>query len=146
MTSAGDYTLLEPGAGVSINLRLVCPTIRVGAALSGHVGVLEGEVPLGGGVQTPYWHEDLDEVLYVLEGEIEFLLDGSWQRASAGTAIFVPARMVHAFRNASDRPARQLVIGPVEVAELIAELGEHPGEQWEGVHELHRSHYTHQQG
>ncbi len=145
MTSVRDCTVLEPGAGVSIDLGLGCPTIKVGASLSSQVGVVEGELPPGGGFQVPHCHEDLDAVFYVLEGEIEFLLDGQWRRAATGSTVFVPAGTVHAFRNASDRSARQLVVGPVEVAELIAELGEHPRERWEEVHERHRSHYANQQ-
>jgi uncharacterized cupin superfamily protein len=129
--SAGDYRLLEPTAGQRIALELGCPTIKVGAALSDQVGVLEGDVAPGGGFQIPPWHEDFDEVFYVLEGEIEFLLDGHWRRAIAGSTVFVRAGTVHAFRNATARPARQLVVGPVEVAELIAELGEHPRRRWE---------------
>ena len=142
MTSVGDYVLLEPPAGRRIDLGLGCPTIKVGAALSDQVGVVEGEVPPGGGFQIPHWHEDLDEVFYVLEGEIEFLLDGHWRRAVAGSTVFVPAGTAHAFRNASGRPARQLVVGSAEVAELIAELGDHPRERWEEIHERHRSHYV----
>jgi uncharacterized cupin superfamily protein len=133
---------LQPGAGASLDLPVGCPTVKVVRPLSDQVGIVEGEVPPGGGFQIPHWHEDLDEVFYVLEGEVEFLLDGGWRRASAGTTIFVPAGTVHAFRNASNRPARQLVIGPAEVAELIAELGEYPRERWEEVHERHRSHYA----
>jgi len=145
MTRFEGFALLEPGAGPVSDLGLGCPTIKVGAALSGQVGVVEGEVPPGGGFQVPHWHEDLDEVFYVLEGEIEFLLEGSWQRAPAGTTMFIPAGVLHAFRNSSDRPARQLVIGLVEVAELIYELGEYPPERWEEVHERHRSHYANQE-
>ena len=146
MTSGGSWTLVNPGKGVSVELGLGRPTIKVGAALSGQVGVVQGKLPPGGGFQIPHWHEDLDEVFYVLEGEIEFLLDGELRLASAGSTVFVPAGTVHAFRNAGDRPARQLVVGPVEVAELIRELGEHPRERWEEVHERHRSHYADQHG
>src|SRR5215471_3241379 len=140
--ATGKCTVLEPGGGISLNLGLGRPTIKVGTLLSGQIGVVEGELPPGGGFQVPHWHEDLDEVFYVLEGEIEFLLDGQWRRARAGSTVFVPAGTVHAFRNTSDRLARQLVMGPVEVVELIAELAEHPREQWEEVHERHRSHYA----
>ncbi|MBV9049365.1 MAG: cupin domain-containing protein [Solirubrobacterales bacterium] len=142
MTSVGDYMLLAPAAGRRIDLGLGRPTIKVGAALSDQVGMVEGEVPPGGGFQIPHWHENLDEVFYVLEGEIEFLLDGYWRRAVAGSTVFVPAGTAHAFRNTSGRPARQLVVGSVEVAELIAELGEHPRERWEQIHKRHRSHYV----
>jgi uncharacterized cupin superfamily protein len=146
MTSVGTHMLVEPGAGVSIELGLGRPTIKVGGALRGQVGVVEGVLPPGGGNQVPHWHEELDEVFYVLKGEIEFLLDGSRQQASAGTTSFVPAGMVHTFRNASDRPAPQLVLGPVKVAELIAELGENPRERWGEVQERHRSHCADQHG
>lgn len=142
MTAAGRCTVVEPGGGVRVDLGLGCPTVKVGGSLSGQVGVVEGELPPGGGFQIPHWHEDLDEVFYVLEGEIEFLLDGQWQRMSAGGTVFVPAGRVHSFRNASERPARQLVVGPPEIAELIAELGDYPRERWEEVHERHRSHYA----
>jgi uncharacterized cupin superfamily protein len=131
--------------GRRVDLGLGCPTVKIGRSLSGQVGVVEGELPPGGGFAVPHWHEDLDEVFYVLEGEIEFLLDGQWRPVGAGSMVFVPAGTVRAFRNASDRPACQLVVGPPEVAELISELGDHPRDRWEEVHERHRSHYRDQQ-
>lgn len=143
MSSLSSCTVLEPGAGVRIDLGIGCPMVKVGRSLSCQIGVVEGELPLGGGFQVPHWHDELDEVFYVLEGKIEFLLGTEWREATAGSTVFVPAGTVHAFRNTSDRPARQLVIGSAEVAELIAELGEHPREQWEEVHQRHRSHYVH---
>lgn len=145
MTSVSRCTVLEPGAGLRIDLGLGCPTVKVGPLLSGQVGMVDGELPSGGGFPVPHWHEDLDEVFYVLEGEVEFLLEGQWRRVGAGSTVFVPAGCVHAFRNASSRPARQLVVGQVEVVELISELGDHPRERWEEVHERHRSHYAKEQ-
>ncbi len=79
----------------------------------------------------------------MLGGEIEYLLDGDWHCAPAGTTVYIPAGAVHAFRNASGRPARQLVIGPPGAIDLITELGQHPRDRWEGVHKRHRSHYAH---
>lgn len=146
MTSVGSYTVLEPGAGVRIDLGRGRPTVKVAGSLSGQVGVVEGELSPGDGFPVPHWHEDLDEVFYVLEGEIEFLLDGQWRPVGAGGTVFVPAGTVHAFRNASERPARQLVVGPPEVAELISELGDYPRERWEEVHQRYRSHYAAQSG
>ena len=79
----------------------------------------------------------------MLAGEIEYLLAGHWQCAPAGSTVFIPAGAVHAFRNASGRPARQLVIGPPGAIDLLTDLGEHPRGRWEQVHERHRSHYAH---
>jgi uncharacterized cupin superfamily protein len=143
MATAHACKLVEPGGGRSIDLGLGRPTIKIGPALSSQVGLVEGELPPGGGFRIPHWHEHLDEVFYVLEGEIEYLLDGEWRPARAGSAVFIPAGAVHAFRNASGRPARQLVVGLPEVAELIADLGDHQRERWEAIHEQHQSHYAH---
>ena len=137
-------TMIEPGEGHAVELGLGRPTIKLGPrGGSSQVGLVEGELPPGGGFRVPHWHDDLDEVFYVLHGEIEFLIDEVWTRARAGTTVFIPAGTVHAFRNTSNHPARQLVIGPPEVAALISDLGDHPRAQWEAVHEHYRSHYAH---
>jgi uncharacterized cupin superfamily protein len=134
---------VAPGEGQSNDLGLGCPTIKLGSRQhSSQIGLVESEVPAGGGFHVPHWHDDLDEAFYVLEGELEFLLEDEWLAAPAGTTVLVPAGTVHAFRNASNRVARQLVIGPPEVAELISELGDHPPQEWESIHERHRSHYA----
>jgi uncharacterized cupin superfamily protein len=143
MAAAGACALVPPGAGVSVELGLGRPTIKVGPPLSAQIGLLESELPPGGGFRVPHWHEDLDEVFYVLQGEIEYLLDGHWRRAPAGTTVFIPAGTIHAFRNASGRPARHLAVGPPGAVELITELGQRPREQWEEAHARHRSHYAH---
>ena len=141
--TAGSATLVAPGTGISVELGLGRPTIKVGPSLSAQIGLVESELPPGGGFRIPHRHEDLYEVFYVLEGEIEYLLESNWRCATAGTTVFIPAGTVHAFRNASGHPARHLVAGPPGAVELIVELGDHPRERWEEVHERHRSHYAH---
>jgi uncharacterized cupin superfamily protein len=142
MSAATQSALVPPGAGVPIELGLGRPMIKVGPPLGAQFAILESELPPGGGFRSAHWHEDLDEAFYVLEGELEYLIDGEWRPAPAGTTVFVPAGNVHAFRNVSERPARHLVVGPPGAVELIAELGQHPRERWEEVHERHRSHYA----
>ena len=126
MSTAGAGTVVPPGAGAVIELGLGRPTIKVGPPLSTQIGLVESELPPGGGFAIPHWHEDLYEVFYVLEGEIEYLLGGDWRRAPAGTTVFIPAGAVHAFRNASGRPARHLVAGPPRAVEMLTELGRAP--------------------
>ena len=62
----------------------------------------------------------------MLEGEIEYLLEGEWRCAPTGTTVFIPAGTIHAFRNDTGRPARQLAVGPPGAVELITELAGHP--------------------
>jgi uncharacterized cupin superfamily protein len=133
--------IVPAGGGDPVQLPFGRPRIKVGAGDgSGQIGLLESELPPGGGFGMPHWHEDLDETFYVLEGEIEYLLDAEWRSATAGTTVFVPARTVHAFRNRSDAPARQLVIGSVEAIELVRALGATEPERWGDVFAHYRSH------
>jgi quercetin dioxygenase-like cupin family protein len=52
---------------------------------------------------------DEEEAFYVLDGEIEFEVDGEHALATAGTFAFVPRGAVHTFRVLTDT-ARMLVI------------------------------------
>ena len=48
----------------------------------------------------PHTHADHTDSFYVLEGNVEFLLGGEWQRAAPGTFVSVPPNVEHGFRPA----------------------------------------------
>lgn len=53
----------------------------------------------------PHYHDRFDETFHVLEGELEISVgDAAPRRLLAGDHVTVPARTVHAFRNASAAP------------------------------------------
>lgn len=56
----------------------------------------------------PHRHEQHVDAFYVLEGALEFELDGERVAAPAGTCVAAPAGIVHTFRNAADEPVRFL--------------------------------------
>jgi quercetin dioxygenase-like cupin family protein len=94
----------------------------------------EGEMfPIGGGLGTarvlgelpdaeaveltfePGWegvaahsHDDHTDSFYVLEGEVEFLVGGEWQRGGPGTYVSIPPGIVHGFRIAGEGRIRVL--------------------------------------
>jgi mannose-6-phosphate isomerase-like protein (cupin superfamily) len=43
-------------------------------------------------------HPDHADSFYVLEGEVEFFLDGAWHRSGPGTFLAVPPNVEHGFR------------------------------------------------
>jgi uncharacterized cupin superfamily protein len=132
--------VIPPGDGDAITFPFGQPRIKVGRGDGlDQVGLIESELPPGGGFQLPHRHDDLDETFYVLDGAIDYLLDDTWIRAEAGTTVFVPAGVVHAFRNSTDRTARQIVVGTPEAIELVKELGRHPREQWGEVFAAYRT-------
>jgi mannose-6-phosphate isomerase-like protein (cupin superfamily) len=51
-------------------------------------------------------HDDEDDSFYVLEGELEFTVDGEEIAAGPGTFVLVPPGVPHGFRNRGDGVAR----------------------------------------
>ncbi len=58
----------------------------------------------------PHYHANHSDAFYVLEGALEFQIDGRPVRASAGTLVVAPRGAVHAFPIAIDGTARFLNI------------------------------------
>ena len=61
-----------------------------------------------------HWHPG-EEIIYVLEGSLEYSLDGSEPRVvNAGEGLTVPAEVIHAVRNVGSGPAAELATYVVE--------------------------------
>jgi quercetin dioxygenase-like cupin family protein len=65
---------------------------------------------LPGGGPPPHYHTREEESFYVLEGEITFTVDGRTVVGTPGTFVQIPRSTPHAFRNATDKPARTLIL------------------------------------
>ena len=59
---------------------------------------------------APHSHTTFDELYQVLDGEISALVNGTQQRVTAGSSIFVPRGTVHTLSNPYDTPARFLYL------------------------------------
>lgn len=55
---------------------------------------------------APHLHNDLDELMYVLEGTATVMIGTAVYEVQAGSWNFRPRGIVHSFWNASDRPLR----------------------------------------
>jgi quercetin dioxygenase-like cupin family protein len=58
----------------------------------------------------PHYHANHTDAFYVIEGELEFVIEGEPVRAPAGTLVVAPRGEVHAFPVAVGGPARFLNI------------------------------------
>ena len=56
----------------------------------------------------PHVHADHTDSFYVLEGEVEFLVNGEWRRGGPGSFFSAPPGVEHAFRIAGEQPVRVL--------------------------------------
>ena len=63
-----------------------------------HIEALELSFPADFEGVDPHIHPDHTDSFYVLEGEVEFLIDGAWNCVEAGTFLSVPPNVEHAFR------------------------------------------------
>lgn len=50
-------------------------------------------------------HQDNDEVYFMLEGTITFLVGDKWVEADKGTFLRIPAKTIHDFKNDTDKKA-----------------------------------------
>jgi quercetin dioxygenase-like cupin family protein len=57
-----------------------------------------------------HYHDHLDEMFYVLEGDMRFVLGEEVITAGPGTYVYVPHGTVHAWRPVGTGPVRQLLI------------------------------------
>lgn len=117
--------------------------VKVGPHIgSERLGVLESEVPPGGGF-PPHVHDQHEEAFYVLSGAIDYLVGDAWTAAVAGTVVFVPAGEPHGFRNSSEQPARHLAIAsPASAMTMIEQLMTSPQAEHAQVLERFRSHFA----
>ena len=79
--------------------------------------------PQGG--PPPHVHTREDETFYVLEGELEFMVGEQTLLASAGSVVYVPKNIRHAFKNIGPTPSRMAVlITPGGLEKMFEEFGE----------------------
>ena len=64
--------------------------------------------PPGGG-PPPHQHQNEDETFFVIEGEYEFLVDGTWVKAFAGDSCYRGRGTIHTFRNCGTTSGRILI-------------------------------------
>lgn len=107
----------DPLHVLGMPLRFLCDARETGGAWS----LFEEEIPLGMG-PPPHRH-NWDEAYYVLDGEVDFEIDGEPVKIGAGDFARLPANTVHAFKGASANGARVLIFAaPGHSSEFFEEL------------------------
>jgi len=100
-------------------LTMLCEARDTGGAWS----LFEEEIPLGMG--PPPHHHDWDEAYYILEGEVDFEVDGERVKSAKGGFNYLPRNTVHGFKGASEAPARVLIFAaPAHGSEFFLELSD----------------------
>lgn len=77
---------------------------------SGTYDLLEITIPPGPGVTPMHVHHEMDEAMYVLEGELTVQLKDERSVFTAGSYAMAPRGVPHTYRNSGDDPVRVLFI------------------------------------
>ena len=86
----------------------------------------------GSGPDYLHVHHSDEEAWHILEGTLTFKFVDRQVEAPAGTTIFVPAGVPHAYYEAHG-PTRYLIIMTPRLRDLIAELHSAPREQHKAI-------------
>lgn len=115
---------VPPGGGRSVWLVGDLIEVRLSSGdTGGAYSIVEQTTPPGGG-PPPHSHRDEDEALYVLEGEVEFLLGEATVPAGAGTCVHAPGGVLHTWSNVGSSPSRVLaVVTPGGLERFFLEAG-----------------------
>jgi quercetin dioxygenase-like cupin family protein len=127
---SGHEVLLSAGEGDSVSLRGTDVVFKVRGDDAGGASCLEF-VAAPGFDTGLHVHCKLEETFYVLDGEFELRAGEQVRRALAGSVMFVPPGVPHAFSNPTNRPAKLLlVMSPadfdryfIELADILARSG-----------------------
>src|SRR5262245_29722473 len=93
-----------------------------GETTNGAFGLIEQELPPGFG--PPHVHRNGDEAFYVLEGELTVTRGDEIVRVPAGSCVFLPRGVPHAFK-VGEAPARLLQLNvPAGLERFFVEAGE----------------------
>jgi quercetin dioxygenase-like cupin family protein len=99
-------------------------TCSRGSSPAGHFSVVEYSAAPGAGGPPPHVHRSNEEAFFVLEGQVDFTLDGTTERMTKGSFVLVPKGAVHTFVNAGSGVARWMgVFAPGQYEQLVRELG-----------------------
>ena len=89
---------------------------------SGTFTLLEAVTPPGGG-PLPHIHHREDKTFYVLEGDLEFMVEDDILKVSAGSWLVVPRGTLHTYKNTGTRAARYLgVLTPAGIEKFFEEV------------------------
>src|SRR5215213_6353003 len=118
MSNTRKAAVVAPGHGLSIWWVGDKLTFKVRSEHTACDFVMAELDVLPGGGPPPHMH--VDEMFYVLEGEIIFTRDETYFSAGPGTALFLPRGKVHTFTNRTNAPAKALLWASPSNFEAVA--------------------------
>lgn len=120
-----NITTIDDEQGQSLSV--VGDTYRIlisGEQTGGNYAVIDMLVPPGGG-PGPHAHKDMQEMFYVVDGEIDFKKEDGIYTAKKGAFVNIPlGGAVHSFKNTTDKVTHLLcTVVPAGLDSFFKEIG-----------------------
>lgn len=116
-------TILGPGAGEHFHFLNTLNTVKVGGQqTSGVLSAIEFLAPRGFGPPL-HRHDVEDELFYLVDGEVRFVVGGVDRVETTGSTVFLPKLLPHTFQVLSETATIFQVTTPAKFEELVAALG-----------------------
>ncbi|MBD2185817.1 cupin domain-containing protein [Planktothrix sp. FACHB-1355] len=111
MTLPIKEIVLAPGEGNHLIIGNSEVTFKVvGADTHGHLGLFENLIQPGGTAPELHIHRQMEEMFYVLEGEVEIQVGERIVQGQPGAFVLVPRNTPHTFSNRGTKPAKLLIM------------------------------------
>ncbi len=133
--AGGGKHFASPTPGRSFALKLL------GHETGESIMMFEETLPAGTS-SLYHLHRDSDEVAWVLEGEFSFKVGDDVSTGGAGTCVFMPRNVAHAWKNIGSDTGRVLFLyTPAAAGGLIEALSENRPTDDAGRQELYERHH-----
>jgi quercetin dioxygenase-like cupin family protein len=97
--------------------------LATGDDTNGAYALIHGTVPPGSG-PPPHIHHREDEAFFVIEGRLEFQVDGRSFAGTKGDWVTLPKETLHTFKNTGPAPAQFLIlVNPSGLDKFFKEVG-----------------------
>lgn len=107
--SSTDALILGPGEGRTYDCGTMSAVFKADDnETDARYSISEWYLEPNSGGPGAHLHEENDEVFYVIEGTVSFLVGDRWVDAERGTFLRIPAKTIHDFANRTDQKAAAL--------------------------------------
>jgi mannose-6-phosphate isomerase-like protein (cupin superfamily) len=111
MTLPVNEIILAPGEGNHLTMGNSEVIFKaVGADTHGHLGLFENLIQPGGTAPELHLHRQMEELFYVVEGEVEIQVGEKIVQGQPGAFVLVPRNTPHTFANHGTKPAKLLIM------------------------------------
>lgn len=126
-TDSATGKIVTQKEGTFLNVMGDHQTVKLsGKDTNGQFTLVEQNNPPGTGI-PPHLHEREDEIFQVVQGEVEFMMNGKAETLKAGDLVYLPKGTPHGFRVTGSQPAKvMLSIFPAGIEGMFEKLSQLP--------------------